>query len=187
MPSNCLCQKREREQKNWHLNMLSVVLGMKFMFHLGGATWEHFLPPKKLTWPLCLAHSSPTDLKWVPLEIITTFLQIMYPACTKLHPPHPACSCIPLEELHLQRHLQWIEFSWAWLKFALCLLVYFPFVSLDCLFFMEADFSADQNPKPVLWRPLDSLLSNHFRHLSSKVCSATRHYSGLWEFLGHLC
>lgn len=105
----------------------------------------------------------------------------------KAHPPHPACSCTPLEKLHLQWHLQWIKFSWAWLKFPLCLLAYFPFASLDCLLFMEADFSANQNSEPVLWSPLGSLLSNHFRHLSSKVCSATRHYSGLWVFLGHLC
>lgn len=71
MPSNCFCQKQEREQKNQHLHMLSVALWMKFMLQLGCAMWKHLLLCMKPTWPLCLASNSPTDLKWMPLEIVT--------------------------------------------------------------------------------------------------------------------
>lgn len=113
------------------------------------------------------------------------FLQIMYPACTKLiHHVLPApapllktfiCSDIYSEPSFLEHGSNFLYVS----------LHIFPLH--PWMLFMEADFCANQNPELVLWRPLGSLSSNHFRHLSSRVCSATRHYSGLWEFLGHLC
>lgn len=91
----CFCQKREREQENQYLHMLSVALWMKFMLQVGCATWKHFLLCKKPTRPLCLASNSPTDLKWIPLEIVAIgfFKWCVLPAqssstrsCLLLHP-----------------------------------------------------------------------------------------------------
>lgn len=106
------------------------------------------------------------------------FLQMMHPACTKLI-PHilPAlvpllksfiCSDIYSESSFLQHGSNFLYVS----------LHIFPLHPWTVCFFMEADFSANQNPKLVLWRALGLLLSNHFRHLSNKMCSATRHYLG---------
>lgn len=99
-PSNCFCLKWEREQKNQHLHMLSVALWKKFVFQVGCATWKHFLLCKKHTEQLCLASNS-TDLKRIPLEIITTgfFKRCILPAqsssakcCLLLHPSWRASS-----------------------------------------------------------------------------------------------
>lgn len=124
-------------------------------------------------------------LKWMPLEIISAcfFKYCILPAQSSstiscLLPSWRASSAVTFTANQVFLSMAQLSF-----KFPSS----FPFASVNCLLFMEADCSANQIPEPVLSRPLGSLLSNHFRHLSIKVCSATRHYSGLWEFLGHLC